>query len=352
LNTPNSDLPVILGHFLFSIVQDGTKDFTKPVGTGPFKVTEFSPGIRSIHSRNQHYWGESRPYLDELEIFVIPDPAVRANALISGEVEYVCSIDSKAIPLIEHAKGVSLTNAPSGSYSAIVVMTDRGPGRSNDFRLGLKYLQNRAAVIAGAYGSNATIGNDQPINSLYADYCADVPQRPFDPDKAKFHLRKSGVDEAVIHVAEVGAGITDTCLLLQNEANKIGFKLNIQNVPLDGYYSNTWQKADISVTRWQMKPTANIIYAQGFIPAAFNDSHWSNERMIQLVNLLRAERDSEKRKQLHCEAQNLIHEESGIILPAFYNFVDGKADKLKGLTSIPIASAGGLQWPEFVWLEA
>ena len=39
----------------------------------------------------------------------------------------------------------------------------------------------------------------------------------YDPDKAKFHLDKSGIAGAEIHVAEVFPGMTDICLMLQRD---------------------------------------------------------------------------------------------------------------------------------------
>jgi len=53
---PNGDLPIILGTPQFKIIKDGTTDFQNPVGTGPFKLAEFQPGVRSIHVRNEDYW--------------------------------------------------------------------------------------------------------------------------------------------------------------------------------------------------------------------------------------------------------------------------------------------------------
>ena len=45
LAAPNADLPVILGTFHFHIVKDGTTDFNAGIGTGPFKLKEFKPGV-------------------------------------------------------------------------------------------------------------------------------------------------------------------------------------------------------------------------------------------------------------------------------------------------------------------
>ncbi len=74
LAAPNADLPVILGTYHFLIAQAGTTDFSKGIGTGPFKCKEFTPGVRSIAVRNENYWKQGGgPYLDEIEFFGIPD---------------------------------------------------------------------------------------------------------------------------------------------------------------------------------------------------------------------------------------------------------------------------------------
>ena len=48
-----------------------------------------------------------------------------------------------------------------------------------------------------------------------ADFCSELPQRPYDPDKAKFHFKKSGYSSAELHVAPVAVGIEEMCLRAQ-----------------------------------------------------------------------------------------------------------------------------------------
>ena len=64
LSAPNADLPVILGTFHFHIVKEGTTDFNAGIGTGPYKLKEFKPGVRSLVVRNDAYWKPGKPYLD------------------------------------------------------------------------------------------------------------------------------------------------------------------------------------------------------------------------------------------------------------------------------------------------
>jgi peptide/nickel transport system substrate-binding protein len=74
LNTPNADLPILLGIFHTKIVKKDTTDFNKGNGTGPFVLESFEPGVKSVHIRNQDYWREG-PYLDRVEITAITDPS-------------------------------------------------------------------------------------------------------------------------------------------------------------------------------------------------------------------------------------------------------------------------------------
>ncbi|MBT8433360.1 MAG: ABC transporter substrate-binding protein, partial [Gammaproteobacteria bacterium] len=52
LETPNADLPVLLGLFQTKIVQDGSTG--DGIGTGPFVLESFQPGVKSVHVRNEN----------------------------------------------------------------------------------------------------------------------------------------------------------------------------------------------------------------------------------------------------------------------------------------------------------
>ena len=54
LSAPNAELPSILAVSHLLIVPEGTTDFNKGIGTGPFTVGEFKPGVRSIAVRNKN----------------------------------------------------------------------------------------------------------------------------------------------------------------------------------------------------------------------------------------------------------------------------------------------------------
>lgn len=163
LSAPNSDLASILGTFHFKVLKEGESNFNNPLGTGPYRLSEYEPGIRSIHTRNEDYWREP-PKPDQIELFAIADDSARLSALMSGDAEMVTNLDPKAVPMVESTNGVMVWSVPSGSYNCIICMTNTGPGSDPNFVLGLKHMLNRERTLAFAQGGMGTIGNDQPIN--------------------------------------------------------------------------------------------------------------------------------------------------------------------------------------------
>ena len=99
LNSGNADFPFVLSAYHFPIGPAGTTgaDWDKGIGTGPYILTDWQPGVRSASKRNPNYFKEGRPYFDEVETLHIADVAARVNALVSGEVDVIDEPDLKTL---------------------------------------------------------------------------------------------------------------------------------------------------------------------------------------------------------------------------------------------------------------
>ncbi|BBO73236.1 ABC transporter substrate-binding protein [Desulfosarcina widdelii] len=353
LGTPNADLPIILGIYQMKIAKKGTTDFKKGNGTGPFVLKSFEPGVKSVHVRNENYWREG-PYLDALEITAITDPIARTNALIAGDVQIAARVDNKSIRLINQAAGVHVISEPSGQFGGVACLKDTPPGENYDFVMGMRYIQDRERIVRSILKGHGQVGNDQPISSAYGkDYCSELPQRGYDPDKAKWHLKKSGYSSAELFVAPVVSGSEDMAIMMQANLKKIGFDLKVKKVPVDGYWGAVWLKEPLNITGWNMRPTANSMLALQLGPGApWNDTHWHNKRFGELLKLSLAETNPDKRHAMYCEMQTMVHNESGLVIPCFVNNLDGVSDKLHGIPNQPLGPVGASEWPEFAWLES
>jgi len=349
LESPNADLPTLLGLFQTKIVQNGTTG--AGIGTGPFVLESFQPGVKSVHVRNKNYWREGAN-LDACEITAITDPVARVNALIAGDMDMVTQLEPNAFRQVESAKGITLLSTPAALQLGICCLKNSEPGSNDDFVLGMKYIQDRKRIVKRILKGKGSLGNDTPISPAHGkDHCSELAQREYDPDKAKFHFKKSGYSSAELFVAPVSGGIEDICLTAQANCAKIGFDLKLKKVPTDGYWGAVWMKEPLNVVTWNMRPTANSQLGIQFGPgAAWNDTFWSNARMGELLSLSLAETDPAKRHAMYCEMQTLVHEGSGMVIPAFSNINDGIADNVMGMPTVPLGQLGACEWPEFIWL--
>lgn len=358
MNTPNADLPSLLALYQSKIVKNGTTGYKlkedgslEQNGTGPFVMESFEPGVKSVHVRNKNYFREGAN-LDACEITAITDPVARVNALLAGDMQMVSQIDPKAFRQVENSDNATLLSVPAALQMGICCLKNSEPGSNDDFVKGMQYIQDRKRIVKRILKGKGTVGNDTPISAAHGtDFCSELPQREYDPDKAKFHFKKSGYSSAELFVAPVMSGIEDACLTAQANCAKIGFDLKLKKVPTDGYWGAVWMKEPLNVVSWNMRPTANSQMAIQFAPgASWNDTFWNNERMGKLLSMALAETDPAKRHEMYCEMQTLIHNGSGMVIPAFSNVNDGMAKNVRGVPKIPLGQIGGAEWPEFVWL--
>ena len=354
LTAPNADLPVILGTFHFHIVKDGTTDFSAGIGTGPYKLKEFKPGVRTVVVRNDAYWKPGKPYLDEIEFVGIGDESARVNALLSGGMDLVASVNPRAVARVKATPGYAIFATQSGQYSDLIMRRDTGPGANPDFVMAMKYLFDREQMKKTIALDYAVVANDQPIDPTNRFYFKELPQRPFDIEKAKFHFQKSGVTGKIPVVASPAAQYSvEIALVMQQTAQRIGMDLDIKRMPADGYWSNHWLNSPVGFGNVNPRPSADTILTQFFkSDAAWNESRWKSPKFDQLLASSRAETDVAKRKQMYADMQTMIHNEAGIGIPMFLASIDGHTTKLKGLAPIPLGGLMGYSFAENVWLEA
>ncbi len=355
LNSANVDLPALLATSHFSIIKDGTADFTTAVGTGPFKCKEFKPGVRSVSVRNENYWKPGKPYLDEIEYFAIPDEAARVNALLSGDVQLINGVNPRSAGSFTPDSGCTLFESKTGHYTDLIMRDNLGPVKNPNFVLAMKYLLDREQIRKASMRGFGIIANDQPVQPSNRFYLAGLPQRVMDLDKAKFHLQKSGMAGMSLPlVASTAAGgSVDMAQIVQLSAQKVGLNLDIKRMPADGYWSNHWAKHPMSFGNIGPRPTVDLMFSLFYKSSSpTNVSGWKNDKFDQLLDLARAETNEAKRKQMYGDMQVLVNEQCGVGIPMFINSVDGFTNKLKGYSSHPLGGLMGFMFAEHVWLEA
>lgn len=356
LAAPNADFPVVLTDIRIHVTKRDLEDFTgKPPGTGPFKVVEFTPGSRYTFAANKNYWGEG-PYVDELEFIGIPDSTARINALIAGDINVLMQLDQKAVKLIENSGSGYVINAPSGSFLSLAMMMDRAPTSNPDFRLAMKYAVDRQGLVDNVLKGFGMVGNDHPIAPIDPYYNANIPQRKYDPEKARFYIKKAGLENVAIDLygSDVaGSGALAAAQHVQQSAKSAGINLNIKNPPADSFWSAVWMKQPLITSGWQARPAPDLIFSIAFASKSkWNETVWQNERFEKLLVEARSVTDFAKRKVMYDEMQLMLHEQGGQVTLGFRNYVDAARKNVKGIKPHPTGPLGFYQFQRTAWIDA
>ncbi len=351
LETGNADFPYVLADWHLIIApQESSFD---GVGTGAFILESFEAGVRGRTRRNKNDWRQDRGYVDSVETIAINNPAARISALLSNSVHFINKIPVSAVAALEGSPNVQLLNGPALGF-ALMSMTVTAPPFDNlDLRLALKYGIDREAIIKTALRGYARVGNDQPVASIDRFFAKDIPQKKYDPDKARFYLKKSGYSGPVTFtVSEITfPGAVDAAQIFQQSASKAGIDFQINRVPSDGYYANIWKKVPFFSSYTIGRPTADSVLTTFFSSGSnSNDTGWKSPKLDQILISARAERDDTKRKQLYHDAQLLISDNGANIIPIFPDNIDAGSKAVRGYTPSPLGQVRGYRGAEDIWL--
>ncbi|MDE0459539.1 MAG: ABC transporter substrate-binding protein [Chromatiales bacterium] len=333
----DADFPFLMSDYHVLICPsngDGTIDWQSGTGTGGYALVEHDPGIRTFTKRNPNYWKEGRAHFDEVETLQIADPNARLNALRTGSVDCMNNVDLKIVERLKRVPGLHVRAETGNKQLTLPMRTDTAPFDNNDVRLAIKSVINRQEWLEKIIFGYGELGNDNPIGpaNIYRATTDELPQRTYDPDKAKHHLKKAGLDRLSVqfHAAETAfAGAVNAAQLLRESAAPAGIDIEVVREPDDGYWSNVWMNKAFSACYWSGRPTENWIFSQIYAAdASWNDTFWKHDRFNELLLQARAELDTAKRREMYVEMQRIVHHEGGVGLPLFQADTMAYSDKL------------------------
>lgn len=334
LKEGSADFPFVVSDYHLSVVPEGTSgaDMAKGMGTGGYILESHEPGVRAFAKRNPNYWKEGRAHFDEIETIAIEDATARTNALKTGEIDFMNRAESKTFHLLGRLPGIEAIKTTGTKHYTIPMHSDQAPYNNVDARLALKYAIDREAVVKTILRGHGLVGNDHPIAPSNQYFNKDLAIRKYDPEKAKFHLKKAGLENHVfrLHTSDAAfGGAVDTAVLYKEHAAKAGINIEVVQEPKDGYWDNVWMKKEWTFSFWSGRPTEDWMFTIGYAEGgAWNESFFSHKRFNELMKAGRAELDDAKRRAIYYEMQQICRDEGGSVIPMYASDLAGASDKL------------------------
>lgn len=326
LNQSNADFIYYLGSYdaVVGPSKDGAVDWRSGVGTGPYVLKRFEPGVHTALSKNQDYYRNDRGGFEEMELIAINDEAARVTALISGEVDFVSYVPPRLVERLMQVSGIEVREVPSMLHYTIPMDTTAPPFDDNHVRMALKHAIDRQEILDKILLGHGYLGNDHPVARSQA-YYSDLPQRAFDPDKARFYLNKSGIGQLSVdlHVSDAAyAGATDTAVLYSESAKRCGIDIRVVRAPQDGYWSQVWMKKPFCFSWSGGRPTIDWMLSQHYeATAAYNETRWNDAKFGRMLKEARSVTDEQLRSELYHEMQVQIRDQGGAIIPVYANHI-------------------------------
>lgn len=320
LQAGQADFPFVLADVHLTIQPQGT-DVTSGVGTGGYQLVEFEPGVRSLTKRNPNYWKTGRAHFETVEMLAIADVNARTTALQTGEIDVINRCEPKTLHLLKRLPSVQVLHTIGTKHYSLPMHMDVAPFDNNEVRLALKYAIDREALLHTILRGYGSLGNDHPISRSQRSFAPDLVQREYNPDKARFHLRRAGLSSLALQLSTSDAafpGAVDTAVLYKEHAAKAGIDIEVIREPADGYWQNVWLKKPFCLCSWNGQPTAGLMFATAYAQGApWNDTHFSHGRLQQLLKTAQAELDEQKRAEQYAEMQAIVRDKGGVIIPLF-----------------------------------
>ena len=333
----NADFPFLVSDYHLCICPakgESGIDWESGTGTGGYVLENFEPGINTKVKRNPNYWKEGRAFFDSVENLFVADAAARTTAVKTGELHSMSNLDLKTIHLLKRDKNLQIFPVTGNKHCTMPMHTNKAPFDNVDVRLALKHAINRGEMLQKIIKGQGELGNDNPVGpaNIYRATPEELPQREFDADKAKFHLKKAGMDTLSVqfHVADTAfEGAVDAAQLFAESAKAAGITIEVVREPNDGYWSNVWLKKPWSASYWGGRPTEDWIFSQIYSAGAdWNEAFWDNERFNKLLVEARGELDSNRRRELYVEMQRIVHDDGGSIIPLFMAYTHAATSKI------------------------
>jgi peptide/nickel transport system substrate-binding protein len=351
----NADFPYTLSDYHLVVGPKDT-DLAKGVFTGAYVIKDFEPGVRAFCTRNPNYFKSDRGWFDEVEILGINDVNARTNALKTGQIDVMNRCDLKTVHLFKRMPGVQVMRQDGFKHFTFAMRTDMAPYDNNDVRLALKYAVDRDQLVKTILRGYGRVGNDHPISVANRYHAGDLPQRQYDPDKAKFHLQKAGLTDTTFkfHAAEAAfKGAVDAGVLFKETAAKAGITIDVVREPNDGYWNNVWMKKPFCAVFWGGRATEDMMFSTAYAKGvAWNDTFWDHPRFNELLVAARAELDENKRRGMYVEMQRIVSDEGGVVVPMFSADLAAASDKIGHGDLAANWELDGFRAPERWWYKS
>ena len=359
MKEPSATLLWNLSEGAIGIVPYGSLDeiTQKPVGSGPFKFVTAELDKDVILERNDNYWG-AKARLARVRFAVIPDMTTRALELRKGSADIASNaFPSDTVSVLERDPKLEVAKGP-GTIVAYLGFNLRDPLlRDVRVRRAIAYAIDRNPLIQYVWRDLVEPAANILPEQSWA-YNPAVKIYPHDPAKANEILDAAGyraVNGIRFHITMKTSTEESTRLMaavLQQQLRAVGIVLDIRTFEAATFLADVTSGAfQFYSLRWiggNEDPDIfeTVFHSASFPPKGRNRGFYANPRVDVLIDQARRESDSNTRKRLYAEIQEILAQDLPSINLWYFDNVLVHSRRVGNVTLNPSGNYGFLKTAE------
>jgi peptide/nickel transport system substrate-binding protein len=305
-----------------AIVPEGMYDQVNParqgIGTGPFRLTNYTPNDRVDYVRWDRFWKRGLPFLDALQLKVLPDEQARIANLRAGAIDgaTVSPDAARALRNDRNLRVLSNLTAAFRELQFTIKTGERKPWHDRRVRQAVNHALNRQEMIQRVYGGNGRYsGHVPPGYGPWPLSDRDLRDRylKFDLPRARQLMRQAGFTrgfDVTMTTFSTPLDFPALASVMKSQLARINIDVNIEaQEPGTFARNNGIGNFDWDLTARGMRGDVNGYLAE-FNPSSPAYRAWfpayRNVRMWRLIGNGQITLDQKKRLAIYKEAQRIL----------------------------------------------
>ena len=321
----------------------------KPIGTGPFILTEYKKGSFIRYKTNKKYFKKPSS-LEGMVFSITPDPSVRFQKLKRGECHLISPPSPSDYKAISEHKKLKLINANTLNVAYLAMNVKKPPLDNMKVREAIRHALNRSLYIKAIYLGHAKEAKG-PLPPLMWSYYRGIKDYEYSIQKAKKLLKEAGYEKGFdieLWTLPVSRPYNPNGKkmgeLMKEDLSKVGVRVRLISYDWPTYLKKT-EKGEHQLV--QMGWTSDngdpdnflgTLLACSAISSGTNLARWCNPAYDRLIHQAAQTLDKKKRTQLYRKAQIIFSKQNPWVpLANAYGFRGG-SKKVQGYIPAPHGS--------------
>ncbi|REJ26206.1 ABC transporter substrate-binding protein [Caldibacillus debilis] len=320
-----------------------------PVGTGPFKFESWDRNDKIVLTKNENYYEEGKPYLDQLIFRVIPDNSARLSALKSGDIDIMDGLNPDDKNAAESDQNLDFVKRPSFNISYLAFNTEKAPFNDVKVRQAINMAINKQGIIDAFFNGLAEPAKN-PLPPVLWGYNDGIPGYSYDPEKAKQLLAEAGYPDGF--KTELWAMSNPRPYLpqplkvaeaIQADLKKVGIEAEIKTFEWATYLDKVKNgEHPMALFGWTgvLADPDNFLYPNlsktNTKKPANNIAFYKSDELTGLLEKARVTIDQKERIELYQKAQEIVFRDAPWVLLAHTAPPLAKAKYVKGFVAHPM----------------